>query len=107
MDHHYHLLIGTPEADLSAGMQQRNGTYTQQFNQRHVRVGHLFQGRYRAIVREKESHLLKVCHYLVLNPVRAKMVERPEDWSLEQRLPMDAQALGKPRGTGRFLFLIQ
>jgi REP-associated tyrosine transposase len=64
-------------------MRQVNSVYTQLFNKRHGRTGHLFQGRYKAILIQKDSHLLEVCRYVVLNPVRAKMVERPEDhaWS--------------------------
>ncbi len=81
MDNHYHLLIETLEGNLSQGMRQLNGLYTQRFNKGHDRVGHVFQGRYRAIIIEKESHLLEVCRYVVLNPVRAKAVESPEDWS--------------------------
>jgi len=81
MDNHYHLLIETPEPNLSQGMRQLNGRYTQGFNRMHDRVGHVFQGRYRAIVLEKESHLLEVCRYVALNPVRAKAVERPEEWN--------------------------
>jgi REP element-mobilizing transposase RayT len=57
MDNHYHRLIETPEANLSRGMRQLNGIYTQWFNRTHHRVGHLFQGRYKAIVVDKESHL--------------------------------------------------
>jgi hypothetical protein len=83
MTNHYHLLIETPDGNLSLGMRQLNGVYTQLFNKRHGRNGHLFQGRYKAILIQKDSHLLEVCRYVVLNPVRAKMVERPEDckWS--------------------------
>ncbi len=62
-------------------MRQLNGVYTQSFNRRHKRSGHLFQGRYKAILSQKESHLLEVCRYIVLNPVRAGTVERPGDWS--------------------------
>ena len=80
MDNHYHLLIETPEGNLSAGMRQLNGVYTQLFNKLHGRAGHLFQGRYKSIVIQKDSHLLEVCRYVVLNPVRAKMVEKPEAW---------------------------
>jgi hypothetical protein len=61
-------------------MRQLNGVYTQLFNKRHGRVGHLFQGRYKSIVIQKDSHLLEVCRYVVLNPVRAKMVETPDAW---------------------------
>jgi len=80
MDNHYHLLIETPEGNLSVGMRQLNGVYTQLFNKLHGRAGHLFQGRYKSIVIQKDSHLLEVCRYVVLNPVRAKMVEKPEAW---------------------------
>jgi putative transposase len=80
MDNHYHLLIETPEGNLSAGMRQLNGVYTQLFNKLHGRAGHLFQGRYKSIVIQKDSHLLEVCRYVVLNPVRAKMAEKPEAW---------------------------
>ena len=74
MDNHYHLLIETPDANLSAGMRQLNGVYTQRFNRRHGRVGHVFQGRFKAILVERDSYLLELCRYVVLNPVRAKMV---------------------------------
>src|SRR5512139_2076393 len=80
MTNHYHLLIETPEGNLSIGMRQINSVYTQLFNKRHGRTGHLFQGRYKAILIQKDSHLLEVCRYVVLNPVRAKMVETPEDY---------------------------
>lgn len=83
MDNHYHLLIETPDANLQTGMRQLNGVYTQQFNRRHARVGHVFQGRYKAILVDKDSYLLELCRYVVLNPVRATMVSLPEqyDWS--------------------------
>jgi hypothetical protein len=61
-------------------MRQVNGVYTQAFNKRHRRAGHLFQGRYKAILIQKDSHLLEACRYVVLNPVRAKRVHRPEEW---------------------------
>ena len=80
MTNHYHLLIETPEGNLSLGMRQLNGVYTQLFNRYHGRTGHLFQGRYKAILIQKDSHLLAVCRYVALNPVRAKMVEVPEAW---------------------------
>lgn len=81
MPNHYHLLLETKEPNLSEGMRQLNGIYTQRFNHRHKRSGHLFQGRYKAILVEKEAHLLELCRYVVLNPVRARMVERPENWA--------------------------
>jgi len=80
MTNHYHLLIETPDANLSRGMHLLNGTYTQWFNHRHDRVGHLFQGRFKAILVEKESYLLELVRYVVLNPVRAKMVRGVRDW---------------------------
>ena len=80
MDNHYHLMIETPDGNLSLGMRQLNGVYTQARNKRYSKTGHVFQGRYKAIVIQKDSHLLEVCRYVVLNPVRARMVEKPEDW---------------------------
>ena len=80
MGNHYHLLIETPDPNLSRGMRQLNGSYTQKYNRLHGKVGHVFQGRYKAIVIEKESHLLEVCRYVVLNPVRAGVVRRPGQW---------------------------
>lgn len=81
MTNHYHLLIETVGGNLSMGMRQLNGFYTQRFNRRHGMVGHLFQGRYKAILVQKEVHLLELSRYVVLNPVRAGMVSRPEDWN--------------------------
>jgi putative transposase len=80
MDNHYHLVVETPDGNLSLGMRQLNGIYTQSYNRRHRRAGHLFQGRYKAILVERESYLLEVCRYVVLNPVRAKAVEHPSRW---------------------------
>ena len=80
MTNHYHLLVETPDANLSKGMRQLNGVYTQYVNRTHGRVGHLFQGRYKAILVDKESYLLELARYVVLNPVRAHIVARPEDW---------------------------
>jgi len=80
MDNHYHLLIETPDGNLSQGMRQLNGIYTQKYNWMHQKTGHVFQGRYKAILVEKERYLLELCRYVVLNPVRAKMVAKPEEW---------------------------
>lgn len=77
MTNHYHLLIETVEANLSAGMRQVNGIYTQYINHRHHSTGHVFQGRFKAILVDKEAYLLELCRYIVLNPVRASMVEEP------------------------------
>jgi REP element-mobilizing transposase RayT len=80
MKNHYHLLIETPHGNLSKGMRELNGVYTQGFNQRYRRVGHLFQGRYKAILVEKDNHLMSLCRYVVLNPVRIGLIRRPEQW---------------------------
>lgn len=80
MNNHYHLIIETPDGNLSKGMRQLNGVYTQAFNKRHRRVGHVFQGRFKGILVQKDSHFLEVCRYVVLNPVRAKMVSHPRQW---------------------------
>lgn len=80
MDNHYHFLVETTDANLSRGMQRLNGRYTQAFNRRHGRVGHVFQGRYKAILVEKEAHLFELCRYIVLNPVRAGMVGEADQW---------------------------
>lgn len=80
MPNHFHLLLETPCANLSDGMRQLNGSYTQLFNRRHNRVGHLFQGRYKALLVEKASYLMELIRYVVLNPVRAGLVKAPWEW---------------------------
>ena len=80
MGNHYHLLLETPEANLSRGMHRINAIYSQSFNRRHDRVGHLLQGRFGAILIEKERHLLEIVRYVVLNPVRAGLVHDPGEW---------------------------
>jgi hypothetical protein len=73
-------MIETPDANLSRGMRQLNGVYTQKYNWWHSKTGHIFQGRYKSILVEKENYLLELCRYVVLNPVRANMVEKPDAW---------------------------
>ena len=80
MTNHYHVVIETKEANLSKGMRHLNGVYTQQFNRRHNRVGHVFQGRYKSILVDKDSYLLELCRYVVLNPIRACMVKNAIEW---------------------------
>ncbi|MEQ1662373.1 MAG: transposase [Thiobacillus sp.] len=80
MGNHYHLLIQTPDGNLSKGMRQLNGVTTQTSNRRHRRVGHLFQGRFKAILVDHDAYLLELSRYIVLNPVRAGMVKTPADW---------------------------
>lgn len=81
MDNHYHLMIQTPDGNLSKGMRQLNGVCTQSSNRRHRRVGHLFQGRFKAILVDSDAYLLELTRYVVLNPVRAGMVKKPGDWA--------------------------
>lgn len=80
MSNHYHLLVETPDDNLSKGMRQLNGVYTQRFNRRHGRVGHVFQGRYQALLVQKAGYLLELSRYIVLNPVRARMVRTAREW---------------------------
>jgi putative transposase len=80
MPNHDHIFLDTPGANLSVAMHDLNGRYAAYFNRRHGRVGHLFQGRFRAHVVESEGYYLEVSRYIHLNPVRAGLVERPEDW---------------------------
>ncbi len=80
MSNHYHLMIGTPDGNLSKGMRHLNGVFTQATNRRHRRTGHLFQGRYKAIVVDGDAYLLELARYIMLNPVRANMVPTPEDY---------------------------
>ncbi len=80
MGNNVQLLVETPEPTLSRGMRQLNGVYTQAFNRRHRRAGHLFRGRYRAILVEKESHLLELGRYLVLSPLRAGLARSAGGW---------------------------
>ena len=80
MSNHYHVVVETVEGNLSKGMRQLNGVYTQHFNQTHQRVGHVFQGRYKGILVEKDSYLVELSRYVVLNPVRAQMVKDAREW---------------------------
>ena len=77
IDNHYALLAETPKANLSKGMRQLNGVYTQRFNRRHRRIGPVFQGRFKAIVVDRQAYLLELSRYVVLNPVRARRVRNP------------------------------
>lgn len=80
MGNHFHLLVETPEGQLSRGMKTLNSRYAQWFNWRHERRGHLLESRFRSVLVQKESHLLELLRYIVLNPVRAGLVERAGDW---------------------------
>lgn len=80
MGNHYHLVVETPRSNLPRGMRAQNGPYAQRFNRRHGRRGHLFEARYRSVLVERETHLLEVSRYVVLNPVRAGLCPDPAGW---------------------------
>jgi len=79
MGNHYHLPLETPEANLSRAMRQLNGVYSQAFNRRHGRPGHVLEGRFHPQVVDKDAYLREVCRYIVLNPVRAGLVAHPRE----------------------------
>jgi putative transposase len=80
MDNHYHVVVKKHQPNLSRFMRHLNGVYSQAYNRRHRKVGHLFQGRFKAILVDEDAYFLEVCRYVDLNPVRAGMVKRPDDW---------------------------
>ncbi len=80
MENHVHLLLETPQANLSRGMQRLHGGYTQAFNGRHKRSGHLFQGRFGAVRIVSDEHLAAVTRYISQNPVEAGLCEHPQEW---------------------------
>jgi len=96
MSNHYHLLIEIQSSTLSKGMKYLNGTYTQAFNRRHKRVGHVLQGRYKGILVEKDSYFLELSRYIVLNPVRARMVRAAKDWPWSSYRATVGQAKAQP-----------
>lgn len=80
MDNHYHLFIETPTGNLSQIMQHINGAYTSYFNKKHERSGHLFQGRFKAILVEADEYAKELSRYIHLNPVRSASVKIPEEY---------------------------
>ena len=80
MTNHYHLLMETPEGNLSRIMRHINGAYTNYFNTKRRRAGHLFQGRYKAILVDRDAYALELSRYIHLNPIRAGMSQRPEEY---------------------------
>ncbi len=86
MSNHYHLLVQTPEGNLSRGMRHINGVYTQRFNRSHKKEGQLFRGRYKTVLVESDSHLLEVMRYIHRNPLGAGIVKSLGDyqWSSHQ-----------------------
>lgn len=91
MPNHFHLLLKTPEPNLSIGMRELNGNYTLRFNARHKRVGHLFQGRYKSIIVDGDNYLYELIRYIVLNPVKAKLVKDPKNWPWSSHREMMSQ----------------
>lgn len=81
MSNHYHLSISTPECTLSTGMHRLLARYAQYFNRRHGRRGHLFQERFKSVLVEEETHGIALSRYIALNPVKARICERPEGWT--------------------------
>jgi len=96
MDNHYHLVLCTRQANLSALMRHVNGVFTQRVNRRHGKVGHVFQGRYKAILVDRDAYLLEVCRYVDLNPVRAGMVASPHDWPWSSYRALTGAPLAPP-----------
>ena len=92
MDNHFHIIIETVDGNLSAGMRQLNGVYTQWHNRTHDRVGHVFHGRFKAIILQREAYLLELARYVVLNPVRAGICQMPEQWLWSSYLAVVGQA---------------
>lgn len=80
MGNHYHFVLHTRQANLSRLMRHLNGVTTQAFNRRHGKVGHLFQGRFKGILVDRDAYPLQVCRYVELNPVRAGLVDEPGAW---------------------------
>lgn len=96
MSNHYHLIVETPDANLSIGMRQLNGVYTQRFNRTHARVGHVFQGRFKAILVDRDGYLLELSRYVVLNPLRARMVRKLENYAWSSYLATCGQVSVPP-----------
>ena len=80
MGNHYHLVVRTPQPNLSLGMRLLNGAYASWFNARHGRVGHVFQGRFRSVLLRSSAHLTITIRYVLRNPVAAGLCARPGDW---------------------------
>jgi len=96
MPNHYHLLIKTIDPNLSMGMRQLNGRYTQKFNIKNKRFGHLFQGRYKSILVEEDIYRHQLIRYITFNPIRAKLVNNLKDWQWNSYL----EVMGMKKLTG-------
>jgi len=80
MPNHYHLTVQPTRANLSAAIRKLNGVYGQWWNRRHGRVGHVFQGRFKDQIVDRDRYLMALSKYVVMNPVRAGLVNQPEEW---------------------------
>jgi REP element-mobilizing transposase RayT len=80
MNNHVHFVVETPQPNISVGMQCLFGRYAAYFNERHGLSGHLFQGRFHSVLIESDGQLLATARYILLNPVRARLCERPGEW---------------------------
>jgi len=94
MSNHIHLLVETGDTGISRVMQSINQTYTQYFNRKYRKVGHLFQGRFKGILCDRDAYLVHLVRYIHLNPVRAKLVSRPEQY----RWSSHGEYLGERKG---------
>lgn len=94
MENHYHIVLQTRQPNLSRLMRHINGVYTQAYNRRHAQFGHLFQGRFKAVLVDKDAYFLEVCRYVDLNPVRAGQVRQPGDWAWSSYRAHTGQILG-------------
>jgi putative transposase len=92
MDNHVHLLVETPEANLSEGMRLLHGGYAQTFNVRHDRVGHVFQGRYGATPMRSDAQVCAAAAYIARNPVTASLCDEPEQWRWSSLGPVIAES---------------
>jgi putative transposase len=105
MGNHFHLLLETPQANLSEGMHWLDSCYAGHFNWAHEHVGHVFQGRFQSIVVQQETYLLELCRYIVLNPVRACIVKDPAyyPWSSFREIAGLGSGLGGAVSAGWIL----
>lgn len=96
MTDHYHLMVETPDGNLSQGIRHLNGIYAQYVNRRHEFIGHLFQGRYKAVLVQKDDYLLELSRYIVLNPVRAGIKGSASAWHWSSYAATVDDAVPKP-----------
>ena len=107
MDNHVHLLLETPHAGLAVGMQWLHGVYAQTFNERHGRVGHLFQGRYGSVRVTTDAQLWALLRYVGVNPVEAGLCASPSDWRWRSMAPLCRIGRGRRSVESRPVCLLQ